>query len=295
MGTGRFAGGSSMEMKPKRKMWALLILFATAGSLMAGPTDQFVYDLTQGRRVALSELAPALRKSSIVVVGEQHTDEAHHRAQLRVIQALVQAGAKVTVGLEMFRKDSQQALDRWTAGGIGPREFEVVYDDNWNYPWAAYSAIFEYARAQRIPMIGLNVPRDITRQVSRGGFQSLTEAQRGQLSDVTCSIDEEYMRYIRSVYGAHAHGNMNFTFFCEAQMIWDVAMAVHSLDYLKANPDATVVILTGVGHAQKGAVPRQIRLRSQVPIAVMLPEVPGSIDSKTVDVQDTDYLLLDAK
>jgi hypothetical protein len=32
-----------------------------------------------------------------------------------------------------------------------------------------------------------------------------------------------------------------------------------------------------------------------VPIAVMLPEVPGSIDPKTVDVQDTDYLLLDAK
>jgi len=56
-------------MKPKRKMWALLILFATAGSLMAGPSDQFVYDLTQGRRAALSELAPALRKSSIIVVG----------------------------------------------------------------------------------------------------------------------------------------------------------------------------------------------------------------------------------
>jgi uncharacterized iron-regulated protein len=295
MGTGRFAGGSSMEMKPERKMWALLILLAAAGSLMAGPPDQFVYDLRQGRRVALSELAPDLRKSRIVVVGEQHTDEGHHRAQLRVIQALVQSGAKVAVGLEMFRKDSQQALDRWTAGDIGAREFEAVYDDNWNYPWAAYSAIFEYARTQRIPMIGLNVPRDITRQVSRGGFQSLTEAQRGQLSDVTCSIDEEYMRYIRSVYGAHAHGNMNFTFFCEAQMIWDVAMAAHSLDYLKANPEATVVILTGVGHAQKGAVPRQIRLRSQVPIAVLLPEVPGSIDSKTVDVQDTDYLLLDAK
>ena len=284
-----------MEMKPKRKMWALWILVATAGSLMAGPSDQFVYDLRQGRRVALSELAPELRKSSIVVVGEQHTDEGHHRAQLRVIQALVQSGARVAVGLEMFRKDSQQALDRWTAGDIGPREFKAVFYDNWNYPWAAYSAIFEYARAQRIPMIGLNVPRDITRQAARGGFQSLTEAQRGQLSDVTCSIDEEYMRYIRSVYGAHAHGNMNFTFFCEAQMIWDVAMAVHSLDYLKANLDATVVILTGVGHAQKGAVPRQIRLRSQVPIAVMLPEVPGSIDSKTVDVQDTDYLLLDAK
>jgi uncharacterized iron-regulated protein len=272
-----------------------LALLATTGSLTAGPADPVVYDLNQARRMALSELAPELRKTRIVVVGEQHTDEGHHRAQLRVIQALVQAGAKVAIGLEMFRKDSQQALDRWTAGDIGPREFEAVYYDNWNYPWAAYSAIFEYARAQRIPMIGLNVSRDITRQVARGGFQSLTEAQRGQLSDVTCSIDAEYMRYIRSVYGAHAHGNMDFTFFCEAQMVWDVAMAVHSLEYLKGVPDATVVILTGVGHAQKGAVPRQIRLRSQVPVAVMLPEVPGSIDSKTVDAQDADYLLLDVK
>ncbi|MBI5580335.1 MAG: ChaN family lipoprotein [Deltaproteobacteria bacterium] len=284
-----------MEMKPRSRIWALLILLAATGLLMAGPSGQFVYDLRQGRRLELSELAPELRKSRIVVIGEQHTDEGHHRAQLKVIQAMVQAGAKIAVGLEMFRKDSQHALDRWTAGDIGPREFEAVYDDNWNYPWAAYSAIFEYARAQRIPMIGLNVPRELTRQVSRGGFQSLTEAQRGQLSEVTCSIDEDYLRYIRRVYGAHAHGNMNFTFFCEAQMIWDVAMAVHSLDYLKANPDDTLVILTGVGHAQKGGVPRQIRLRSQVPIAVMLPEVPGSTDSKTVDVQDADYILLDAR
>jgi len=56
-----------------------------------------------------------------------------------------------------------------------------------------------------------------------------------------------------------------------------------------------VVILTGVGHAQKGAVPRQIRLRSPVPVAVFLPEVPGSIDPKTVDLQDADFLLMGAR
>jgi hypothetical protein len=36
-------------------------------------------------------------------------------------------------------------------------------------------------------------------------------------------------------------------------------------------------------------------LRSPAPVAVMLPELPGRIDSKTVDVQDTDYLLPDPK
>ena len=275
---------------------AFLLIFLAAGAAPAAPADSLsVYDLRDSRRVALADLIPELLQRRIVIVGEQHTDESHHRAQLRVIQALQEAGAKVAVGLEMFRQDSQGALDRWTAGDISPREFEAIYYDNWNYPWPAYRPIFEYARAQKIPMIGLNVAREITRQVARQGFQSLSEEQRGQLSDVACNLDEEYMRYIRSVYGAHAHGDMNFTFFCEAQMVWDSAMAVHALRYLTFHPDATVVILTGVGHAQKGAVPRQIRLRSPVPVAVFLPEVPGTIDPKTVDLQDADFLLMGAR
>jgi hypothetical protein len=53
-----------------------------------------------------------------------------------------------------------------------------------------------------------------------------------------------------------------------------------------------VVILTGVGHAQKGARPPN-------PFAVAgagrVMRKPNSIDSQTADVQDTDYLLLEAK
>jgi len=271
-----------------------MVLLAFGTGAAAGDV-QPVYDLRAGRRTTLADIVPELIENRIIVVGEQHTDEGHHRAQQRVIQALHEAGVRLAVGLEMFRKTSQDALDRWVAGDIPPQEFEKIFRDNWGYPWPVYRPIFEYARAARIPLLGLNVPREITRQVARDGFQSLTEDQRGQLADVACRIDEEYMRYIRSVYGAHAHGNMNFTFFCEAQMVWDNAMAVHALEYLATRPDATVVILTGVGHAQKGAVPRQIRLRSPIPVAVLLPEVPGSIDPGTSDRRDADFLLMDLK
>lgn len=273
---------------------AIALLTASPGS--AAEADlQPVYDLRAARQTTLSDWIPELLKSRVVIVGEQHTDERHHRAQLRVIQALHAAGAKVAVGLEMFRKNSQGDLDRWVSGAAGPEEFEKIFQENWGYPWPAYQPIFEYARRVKIPMLGLNVPREITRQVARGGFQSLTEAERGQLADVTCQIDEEYMRYIRGAYGAHAHGNMNFLFFCEAQMVWDSAMAVHTLEYLKTHPDATVVVLTGVGHAQKGALPRQIGLRATLPVTVFLPEIPGSIDRQTVDRQDADLLLMDLK
>lgn len=276
----------------KTLRWLIIAWMTVVAAPAAAGVDQPVYDLAAARHATLADLIPELLKSRIVIVGEQHTDAGHHRAQLRVIQALHEAGAKVAVGLEMFRKNSQEALDRWISGDIPPLEFEKIFHENWGYPWPAYQPIFEYARSMRIPMIGLNVPRDITRQVARGGFQSLSEEQRGQLADVTCRIDEEYMRYIRSVYGAHAHGNMNFNFFCEAQMVWDNAMAIHTLEFLAARPDATVVILTGVGHAQKGAVPRQIRLRSPLPVTVFLPEVPGSIEPRTVDHHDADFLLM---
>jgi len=278
-------------MRPGTIVTAIL---AAAAALAQAAAPFTLFDLGAGRSLTLAEALPDLRAKRILLVGEQHTAADHHRAQLQIIRALTEAGARVAIGLEMFRRDGQADLDRWTAGEMPAAEFEAVYARNWNYPWSAYSAIFEYARAHRIPMLGLNVPPEITRQVARNGFQSLSGTQRGELSDVTCSVDEEYMRYIREVFGAHAHGG-NFTFFCEAQMVWDTAMAVHTLDYLRAHPDATVVILTGVGHAQKGAVPRQLRLRAPAPVptSVLLPELPGAIDRRTTDLQDADYLITD--
>jgi len=73
----------------------------------------------------------------------------------------------------------------------------------------------------------------------------------------------------------------------------DTAMAVNTLEYLKKEPDAVVVLLAGTGHAQKGAVPRQIGDRSQIPHAVILPKIKGIIDPQTVSIKDADYIMLD--
>lgn len=272
-----------------------IAMMLAAGAVLSTTGDQPVLDLKTDSRRMLADIAPELLNSRIVLVGELHATAAHHRAQLAVIQALHEAGARVAIGLEMFRRDSQEELDRWVGGEMRPQDFPAVFADNWGFPWDSYRMVFEYARRYKLPMIGLNVPREITRQVARGGFQSLSEEQRGQLADVTCAVDDDYMQYIRSAYGAHAHGTMNFTFFCEAQMVWDAAMAVHALNYLQSHPEAVVVILTGIGHARRGAIPRQISQRSTVAATVFLPEVPGSIAAETVDRRDADFLLLDLK
>jgi uncharacterized iron-regulated protein len=278
-----------------KKISSVLITFILSTSCQAKQAylDQPMYDLNQEKKTFMSEVIPELKNNRIILVGEHHSTQSHHRAQLNVIQALHEAGMDVAIGLEMFRSGSQQALNRWVSGDMQESEFQEIYYKDWNFPWSAYSMIFKYAREKKIPMIGLNVARDITRQVSRHGFLSLSEEKRGKLADVACRVDKEYMDYIRKAYGAHSHGNLNFTYFCEAQLVWDNMMAINALNYLEANPDAVVVILTGTGHAQKAAIPRQIHNRSQLPYAVILPEVSGSLEAETVTKNDADYLMLD--
>jgi len=57
--------------------------------------------------------------------------------------------------------------------------------------------IFEYAREKRIPLVGLNVPRDVTRQVALEGFQSLSRKDKARIHSVTCRVDREYMDFIK--------------------------------------------------------------------------------------------------
>lgn len=272
---------------------ALFLAFFVVGVAHSARDEQRMLDLAGRKETTLSQLVPKLKNYRVILVGEHHTDLEHHAAQLRVIQALKNAGLNVVIGLEMFRSDSQEALDRWVAGEISSEAFEEIYYDNWSFSWPAYAPIFYYARERRIPMIGLNTSPEITRQVAKQGFASLTDEQRGKLSDVTCRVDEEYMNFIRNAFGAHGHGSISdFVYFCEAQMVWDTIMAVNTIEYLKKNPDSVVVILTGTGHARKGAIPRQIRERSDYSTVVLLPNVAGSIDTDTVDQSDADYLLL---
>ena len=273
----------------------LVVVLNTVGWVKQDSLDHRMLDLNQEKELLMAQALARLKENRIILVGERHSNKRHHRAQLSVIQALNEAGIQVAIGLEMFRKDSQPALDRWISGDIDEKRFEKIYYDNWRYPWPVYRMIFEYARDYQVPLIGLNVPREITRQVSREGFKSLSQEQKGKLAEVSCIVDQEYMNYIRKAFGGHVHGQLNFIYFCEAQLLWDSAMAVYSLDYLKRHSERVVVILTGTGHAQKGAVPRQIRARSSLPYAVILPEISGRIDRDTISEKDADYIMLDLK
>ncbi|MCF8050164.1 MAG: ChaN family lipoprotein [Desulfobacterales bacterium] len=277
----------------KRILWlgAALLVAAAALSMAAGEEGR-LFDIDSNETVPLTKAVSTLKEDRIILVGEHHTSEAHHENQLAVIRALYEAGAKVAVGMEMFRSDSQGDLDDWTTGKMPESEFVRVYYDNWNFDWDLYAPILRYVRDNLIPVAGLNVSRAITSQVARKGFSSLTDEQRGKLGDVACRVDKTYMNFIKRAYGAHAHGNLNFTYFCEAQLVWDNIMAINAIDFLEKSPDHVMVIVTGNGHAWKGGIPAQIADRSGASVAVILPEIAGVTEPGMVSTDDADYLFL---
>ena len=272
---------------------SLLILFCLPMVLCSqAPTTERLLRVADGRILSLADTVKDLSKCRLVFVGEVHTNQRDHRAQLEIIRALKKSAAPVVIGLEMFRRESQPDLDRWIQGELSEKEFEQIYYQNWNYPYPLYKDIFLYARDHKIPMVGLNVPPEVTKQVARAGFDSLSPKQRGDLPMVTCRVEPEYLAFIRRSLAMHGHGGLDFIRFCEAQLVWDTAMAWSLLGYLGKNPEATVVVVAGSGHSWKKGIPAQIRQRAGLPLRVILPEVPGRVDKENIALNEADYVWL---
>lgn len=268
-----------------------VVLCVGEGAWVYG-ADYRLYRVDSGKEMPLAQAVPELRKNRVIVVGELHNEKQDHLGQLAVIEALYESGTRVAVGMEMFQAESQKALDRWVEGDMSKSEFQKVYYENWNFPWPLYSMILEFARKEKIPLVGLNIPPEVSRQVALGGFDSLSEKQRKRLPDVVCKVDPEYMAFIKRAYEGHVHGHMDFTNFCEAQLLWNEAMAANAVEYLKDHPQSTMVLLTGIGHARKRGIAAEIKKRSNLPTAVILPQVPGYLEPGSPSAQDGDYLLL---
>jgi len=269
----------------------LFLLLLKPGALVwAGEIT--IWDVAGKAEISLKQAAGELPSPGIVYVGEFHDNAAHHGAQLAVIQSLDKRKRPLAVGLEMFQHIEQSVLDAWVAQELSESEMRRAFARNWSQDWDLYRDIFLYCRDRSIPMVGLNVPRSITRKVAREGFEALAPEEIGKLPPIVCRVDRDYEAFLRRVLGSHG-SDSGFRRFCEAQLVWDTAMAIYALEYLKNHPERTVVVLCGMIHAWKKAAPEQAaRQNANVAQAVMQPSVQGRWTPGSVSNEDADYLIL---
>ena len=271
---------------------SLLFLFLFIPGSILQAADITIWDVAGKSEISLEQAAGKFPSPGIVYVGEFHDNAAHHTAQLAVIRSLNKRKRPLAVGLEMFQHIEQSILDAWVTKELSEEEMRRAFARNWSDDWNLYRDIFLYCRDRSIPMVGLNVPRSITRKVARKGFESLTREEIGKLPPIVCRVDQEYEDFLRRVLGSHG-SELGFRRFCEAQLVWDTAMAIYALEYLKENPERTVVVLCGMIHAWKKAAPEQAaRENDKIEQAVIQPSVKGRWTPESVSKEDADYLIL---
>jgi uncharacterized iron-regulated protein len=250
---------------------------------------QTVLRIIDGKKVKFEEMIDDVITSDIIIVGELHDVSEHHQFQLKLIKSIYEKEKNIAIAMEMFRADSQDSLDKWISGKMSLDDFIKVYYDNWKIGWSLYADILNFARDNKIPIIGLNVPPEITKKVAQKGFASLSKEDLKKLpKGVSCHISETYMNFIRKTHSFHSSGK-EFVYFCEAQMLWDRAMAINTVNYKKEKNINKVILLTGRGHAWKHAIPEQIKQVANYKVSVILPYLVDK-DQPILTVDDADYL-----
>jgi uncharacterized iron-regulated protein len=250
-----------------------------------------IFRLRDARTVGTAEMVRSLGGARVVFFGERHNSPEDHVAQRTVIQALHDGGARLAIGMEMFRRDAQPLLDRWVAGTLDAQGLREVFDANWDGRiYDQYREILLYARAERIPLVALNIDRALVSQVSRLGFASLTAEQRRSLGVESCDVSERYADIMRRFTGGQIFGAASFATFCEAQIVWDAAMARSIADYLRDHPDRSMVVMCGTLHAWRHGIPGRLAAITDAPVRVILPSGDDSMLKYDILLEDADFV-----
>jgi len=191
--------------------------------------------------------------------------------------------------MEMFNRQSQTVLDLYLAGELDEKSFlkESDYFKTWRFDYRLYREIINFARHNHLPVIALNLEKNIVNQVFKnGGADSLSE-EEASLLPADRKLDEPgYRERIGAAFMMHAGQGQNgdFSGFLQAQALWDETMAETIVEYLKAHPDERMAVIAGRGHVDKiNAIPPRVARRLPVSQAVVINSVGSASESDTAD------------
>ena len=217
---------------------------------------------------SLDSVLERIRRYRAVIVGETHDRYDHHLNQLGIIRGLQERGVDLAVDLEFFQRPFQPPLDDYVAGRMDEGQMlrATEYYQRWGFDYRLYRPILEYARDQNIPLIALNMEREITAAVSEKGLDGLSDDQKNELPDEMEPELPGYRERLKAVYDLHpvppeGEGERDFERFLSVQLLWDETMAEMAARYLEAYPGRHMVILAGSGHVEGTGIPLRLKRR----------------------------------
>lgn len=253
-------------------------------------TERKALDLRSG--LDLKQVISSVSSARVIYVGETHDDYAHHLTQLEIVRRLHAINPNIAIGMEQFQQPFQSVLDRYINGELDEKGLirETEWMDRWKFDYRLYRPILSFAREQRIPVIALNLSKEIVGKVSKSGFDGLSKQDKTKIPAEIDYSDKAYHDRLRAIYEKHAHTDkQGFERFLQVQLLWDEGMAERAAEYLKSNPNRQMVVLAGSGHLMHGSgIPQRVSRRVQGERSIILPAggfkpVPGVSDFLVYD------------
>ncbi len=230
-----------------------------------------------GTLLAPEELLSELADADGLCIGEEHPNPHHHFAQLAVLDAMIEGrrmeGRELAVGFEAFQLPAQQDLDAWASGELDDAELleSTEWDERWGFDFALYEPLLRSGQRAGLPLLALNAPQEITQKIARGGLDSLTEKESDELPELVLD-DAEHRSWFDAAMKHHPAPHSSLDDAYAVQVTWDETMAATAAKWLgKRRPARQLVIIAGMGHCRKSAIPARITRRTGGKILALRP------------------------
>lgn len=271
--------------------------YRAAVERLEGPLPLVIWSAKERRNISFGELTDRLLEADLVCIGETHDNDLCHRVQLQIIKALHASDARIGVGMEMFQRPYQDSLDRFIAGEIDEDAMlkATEYRTRWGFHWSLYKPIADFCKKNAVPLAALNLPRELTGKLSKGGFAGLSADDKAALGPIDFHVKVHRDHWYETL--AKMHGNTKVSEeqkekSYQVMTAWDEYMGASAASFQTRRHVRRMIVLAGSGHIDLGFGIPQRAVQRTGGKAATVHVAPGGDAAKLAAAPSADYVVI---
>lgn len=234
-----------------KKLLSFLILLPLFTNAQDMSKHYKIYDVKKQKIISVDDIISDMSTANVLFFGEEHNDSTGHFLEATIFKKLANTYKnKAALTLEMFHTDVQPIINEYLQGAISEKNF-IKEARAWNN-YKDYKPMIEYAKAEKLDVIGGNAAARYSNTVTKNGLGILNQLPKTSKQflpplPIDTATGRYYEKFIETL-GGHSMGGMKVY---QTQNFWDAAMAWSIAKYAKTNKGKKVFQVNGRFHSDE--------------------------------------------